>query len=67
MQRDDDALTRIIDELIAAHQADWQKLVGGKDKLLGFFVGHAMKASGGTADPKTIARLLQEARARARG
>lgn len=67
VQRDDAALARIVEELIATHGEDWQKLVGGKDKLMGFFVGQAMKGSGGKADPKAVSRLFQEALARAKG
>ncbi|MBI1945044.1 MAG: Asp-tRNA(Asn)/Glu-tRNA(Gln) amidotransferase subunit GatB [Deltaproteobacteria bacterium] len=67
LQRDDAALARTVGDVIAANAADWQKLVGGKDKLLGFFVGAVMKKSGGTVDPKTVSRLLQEALAKARG
>lgn len=67
VQRDDAALARIVDELIAAHAEDWQKLLGGKDKLMGFFVGQAMKKSGGKADPKAVSQYLQEALRRAKG
>ena len=67
VQRDDAALARMVEDTIAANAGDWQKLVGGKDKLLGFFVGAVMKKSGGTADPKTISRLLLEALTRAKG
>ena len=43
------------------------QLVGGKDKLMVFFVGQAMKGSAGKADPKAVSRLFQEALARAKG
>jgi Asp-tRNA(Asn)/Glu-tRNA(Gln) amidotransferase B subunit len=66
VQRDDAALARLVDEVLVEHAADWQKLLGGKDKLMGFFVGAAMKKSGGNADPKAVARLFQEARERER-
>ena len=32
---------------------------GGKTKLLGFFVGQAMKASQGKANPKTVNEILR--------
>jgi aspartyl-tRNA(Asn)/glutamyl-tRNA(Gln) amidotransferase subunit B len=32
----------------------------GKDKLVGFFVGQAMKATHGTADPGRIGELVRE-------
>jgi aspartyl-tRNA(Asn)/glutamyl-tRNA(Gln) amidotransferase subunit B len=31
----------------------------GKDKVIGFFVGQAMKRTGGRADPTTIQRLVR--------
>ncbi|MFQ5519005.1 MAG: hypothetical protein ACE5E3_03285, partial [Mariprofundus sp.] len=33
---------------------------GGKDKLLGFFVGQVMKASRGTANPGMVNQRLKE-------
>ena len=67
LQRDDAALARVVGEVIAANAADWQKLIDGKDKLLGYFVGQVMKQAGGTADPKDVSRLLREALAKQRG
>ena len=38
-----------------------QSLRGGKDKLVGYFVGQAMKATGGRADPARVGELVREA------
>ena len=67
LQRDDGAVARAVAEVIAANPGEWQKLLGGKDKLLGFFVGQVMKRCGGTADPKVVAQLVQQALLKERG
>ena len=59
------ALTRAVDEVIAENPAEWQKLLEGKGKVAGFFVGQIMKKTGGKADPKEVNRLLDEAVKRA--
>ena len=35
-----------------------QDYLGGKDKLLGFFVGQAMKKTKGKANPKMLNEIL---------
>jgi aspartyl-tRNA(Asn)/glutamyl-tRNA(Gln) amidotransferase subunit B len=48
----------IIDEIIAANPQQLAQYRAGKDALFGFFVGQAMKASKGKANPKIVnARL----------
>ena len=37
-----------------------QEYLGGKDKLLGFFVGQAMKKTKGKANPKMLNDILLE-------
>ncbi|MEW5876235.1 MAG: Asp-tRNA(Asn)/Glu-tRNA(Gln) amidotransferase subunit GatB, partial [Candidatus Zixiibacteriota bacterium] len=48
---DDTALIAIIDNLIAAHPDQAAEFRAGKHRVLGFFVGQAMKQSGGKANP----------------
>ncbi|MEH6402721.1 MAG: Asp-tRNA(Asn)/Glu-tRNA(Gln) amidotransferase subunit GatB [Sneathiella sp.] len=48
-----------IDEVIAANQDKVEQYRGGKDKLLGFFVGQVMKATGGKANPGMVNQLLK--------
>jgi aspartyl-tRNA(Asn)/glutamyl-tRNA(Gln) amidotransferase subunit B len=51
---------KIIDELIANNPEQVEQFRGGKEKVLGFFVGQVMKASKGKADPATVNQLLRE-------
>ncbi len=45
---------------MAANPGQLADYRGGKDKLFGFFVGQAMKATGGKANPDALNRLLKE-------
>jgi aspartyl-tRNA(Asn)/glutamyl-tRNA(Gln) amidotransferase subunit B len=55
---DDDALARWIDEVFAAHPAEAERFLAGERRLQGVLVGHVMKASKGSADPKRVNQLL---------
>jgi aspartyl-tRNA(Asn)/glutamyl-tRNA(Gln) amidotransferase subunit B len=55
-----DALSAVVDELIAAHPDEFERLKGGDQKVIGFLVGQAMKATNGKADGKVITALLRE-------
>ena len=56
---DSGAASSLVDQLIAAHPAEFERLQGGDAKVTGFFVGQAMKASGGKADGREITALLR--------
>lgn len=56
---DSSALEAIIDEIIAANPKQVEQYRGGKDKLFGFFVGQAMKATAGKANPAQLNELLK--------
>lgn len=56
---DDGALTEIIDTLIANNPKQFEELRGGKDKMLGFFVGQVMKATQGKANPQQVNELIK--------
>ena len=56
----DDALASVVDEVIAAHPAEAERLRGGESKLTGFFVGKVMAVTAGKADGKAVTRLLRE-------
>ena len=58
---DDGDLAAIIAELVAANPDQAQQLRDGKDKVLGFFVGQAMKQTGGRANPQSVQKLVREA------
>jgi len=55
-----DELAAIVERIIADHPDQAQQLRDGKDKVLGFFVGQAMKATGGRADPQAVGALVRE-------
>lgn len=57
---DNSALEQVIEQVIAAHPQQLAEYRAGKDKLLGFFVGQAMKASKGKANPEQLNALLLE-------
>ncbi len=60
---DTSALESIVDEVIAAHPAEWETFRTGDDKargkLTGFFMGKVMQASKGQADGKAATALLR--------
>jgi len=55
---DDSALARWIDEVFAEFPAEAARYVGGEKRLQGVLVGHVMKRSKGSADPKRVNQLL---------
>ena len=57
---DEGALVEIVERLLAENPDQAAQLREGKDKLVGFFVGQAMKASGGRADPARVGALVRE-------
>ena len=57
---DTGAIEAMIDEVIAANPQQVEQYQGGKDKLLGFFVGQVMKASKGKANPEQVNELLKK-------
>jgi aspartyl-tRNA(Asn)/glutamyl-tRNA(Gln) amidotransferase subunit B len=57
---DEAALREIVERVIADHPDQLQQYRGGKQGLLGFFVGRAMRASGGRANPRMLDALLRE-------
>ncbi|TEU14263.1 MAG: Asp-tRNA(Asn)/Glu-tRNA(Gln) amidotransferase subunit GatB [Anaerolineales bacterium] len=57
---DADELGRVIDEMIAANPDQAAEYRAGKERLLGWFVGQAMKATQGKANPQLVTELLKE-------
>ena len=57
---DQNEIKKIIDEVINENPQMVQEYLSGKDKLLGFFVGQAMKKSKGKANPKILNDILKE-------
>ncbi len=56
---DTGAIEAAIDEIIAANPDKAEEVRGGKEKLLGWFVGQVMKATGGKANPAKLNELLR--------
>ena len=50
----------MIDDIIAKHPDNVAKYKGGNTKLLGFFVGQVLKATGGKANPQVVNALVAE-------
>jgi aspartyl-tRNA(Asn)/glutamyl-tRNA(Gln) amidotransferase subunit B len=53
------AIEKIVDDVIAANEANVSAYHGGNQKLFGFFVGQVMKASQGKANPKVVNDVLK--------
>jgi aspartyl-tRNA(Asn)/glutamyl-tRNA(Gln) amidotransferase subunit B len=56
---DESALEPVVDAVLAAHPAEVEAYRGGKQGLLGFFVGQVMKESQGKADPRVVNELVR--------
>ena len=56
---DTGAIEAFVDEVIANNPAQFEELKGGKDKMMGFFVGQVMKMSKGKANPAQVNELIR--------
>jgi aspartyl-tRNA(Asn)/glutamyl-tRNA(Gln) amidotransferase subunit B len=57
---DTGAIEAMVDAVIASNPEQFEQLKGGKDKLMGFFVGQVMKASKGKANPAQVNELMRK-------
>ncbi len=57
---DTGAIEKVIDEVIANNQKQYEQYKGGAEKLFGFFVGQVMKATQGKANPAAVNELLKK-------
>jgi Asp-tRNA(Asn)/Glu-tRNA(Gln) amidotransferase B subunit len=53
-------LDPVIEAILAANPGQVEAYRGGKEGLLGFFVGQVMKETEGRANPKLVNELLRE-------
>ena len=53
-------LEKIVEEVLEANQKQLEQYRGGKRQLFGFFVGQAMKATRGRANPEIVNELLKK-------
>ncbi|PZA00066.1 Asp-tRNA(Asn)/Glu-tRNA(Gln) amidotransferase subunit GatB [Gammaproteobacteria bacterium 2W06] len=56
---DNAAIEAMVEEAIAANPGQLEQYRAGKTKLMGFFVGQVMKASGGKANPQQVNEILK--------
>jgi len=56
---DDGAIESLVDGILSANPDKVEQYKGGKEKLLGFFVGQVMKESQGTANPAKVNEILK--------
>jgi aspartyl-tRNA(Asn)/glutamyl-tRNA(Gln) amidotransferase subunit B len=63
---DTSALAAIVEQVVADNPEQAAEFRGGKDKVLGFFVGQVMKATQGKANPQQVNALLRKALAEER-
>ncbi|PCJ86631.1 MAG: Asp-tRNA(Asn)/Glu-tRNA(Gln) amidotransferase GatCAB subunit B [Thiotrichaceae bacterium] len=56
---DTGAIEAFVDEVIANNPTQFEELKGGKDKMMGFFVGQVMKMSKGKANPAQVNELIR--------
>jgi len=57
---DEGALRDMVEAAMAANPDESQRLRDGEERLLGFFVGQVLAASGGKADPGRVASLVRD-------
>ncbi len=57
---DEGAIIKAIEDVMAKNPGQLAEYRSGKDKLFGFFVGQAMKATQGKANPDALNRLLKQ-------
>jgi aspartyl-tRNA(Asn)/glutamyl-tRNA(Gln) amidotransferase subunit B len=57
---DSSEIEKVVDEIIAKSPKEAERFRAGDEKLLGFFVGQAMKATRGKANPQMLNELLKK-------
>jgi len=57
---DSDAIRKVCAEILAENPAAVENYRKGKTSLIGWFVGQAMRKSGGKADPQAARQILEQ-------
>ena len=57
---DTSELEPLVERILAANPGQVEAYRGGKEGLLGFFVGQVMRETQGRADPKVVNQLVRE-------
>ena len=58
---DESALQQVVEEVLQKNPKEVEKFLGGKEQIIGFFVGQVMRATRGRANPKVVNQLLRQA------
>ena len=56
---DESVIEKIVEEVIDQSPGQVKQYLGGKDKLMGFFVGQVMKKTKGQAHPETVNQIIR--------
>ena len=57
---DASTIEAVVDKVIADNPGQVAEYQGGKDKLIGFFVGQVMRATQGKANPGQVNKMLKD-------
>jgi len=57
---DDDTIVREVETVLKNSEDEVRAYLGGKTKIMGFFVGQVMKATRGKANPSLVNKILKE-------
>jgi len=57
---DESQLEKLVDDLISKFPQEVAELKGGRERVMGFFVGHIMKDTQGKANPKLTTDLIRK-------
>ncbi len=57
---DEEAITKLVEDILAAHPKEVAEYRQGKEKVFGFFVGQVMKATQGKANPRLVNEILKK-------
>lgn len=53
-------IVKLVDEVMDVNFEQVEEYCGGKQSLMGFFVGQVMRASRGKANPQMVNQVLRE-------
>ena len=57
---DDDAISKLVDQVIESHTEQADEYRSGKVRIIGFLVGKVMQLSKGKANPKQVSGMLED-------
>jgi aspartyl-tRNA(Asn)/glutamyl-tRNA(Gln) amidotransferase subunit B len=64
---DDSAIEKLVEQVLNDNPTQIEQYLGGNERLFGFFVGQAMKVSGGSANPKKVNDFIKAGLEKRRG